>query len=263
MSKVPTLPERQRPLLFAHRGCSSLAPENTMASFRKAREIGAPGIELDIHVCASGELIVAHDDTFKRTAGDERPVAELPYSEIKNIDVGSFFNSTFKKERPPLIEHVLEEFCPAMYIDIELKSRKIKNDPLPGKLASLLTRLGDKIAKSVTISSFNPFSILTFKKLCPQIPTAIIWNADSDVPLILRRGFGRIIAHCDYLKPVHSQVNSFSFFRFARLEGRPIVPWTIDDPAVARKMLKIGCAGIISNRPQDMLSVIGEQPGTI
>jgi glycerophosphoryl diester phosphodiesterase len=255
VSKLPILPERKRPLLFAHRGCSSLVPENTMAAYRKARETGAPGIELDIHICASGELVVAHDDTFKRTAGDERAIAELPYSEIKNIDVGSFLDIAFKNEKPPLFEHVLEEFCPEMYIDIELKSRKTKNDPLPGKLAELLTRFGENITKSVTVSSFNPFCILAFKKLCPQIPTAIIWSADAEVPFILRRGFGRVISHCDYLKPIHSQVSLFNNFRFTRLEGRPVVPWTIDDPALALKMLKSGCTGIITNRPQDMLNV--------
>jgi glycerophosphoryl diester phosphodiesterase len=245
MSAVPLLPDRKRPLVFAHRGCSSLAPENTFASFNKAREIGAPGIELDIHVCASGELVVAHDDTFLRTAGDGRGIADLNLEAIRAIDVGS-------GERPPLLEDVLEVFCPDMYIDIELKTRKTKNDPLPGLLAETVKRFGDRVLKSITVSSFNPFSIRTFKRLCPQIPTAVIWSADREVPLILRRGFGRFLSHCDYLKPVYRQVNPFSHFRLSVLEGRPLVPWTIDDPGLAKKMLKTGCAGIITNRPQDM-----------
>ena len=101
MSRVPLLPDRKRPMLFAHRGCSSLAPENTMASFKKAREVGAPGIELDIHVCKSGELVVVHDDTFQRTAGDSRAIADLTLAEIQAIDVG-------KGERPPLLDDGLE-----------------------------------------------------------------------------------------------------------------------------------------------------------
>jgi glycerophosphoryl diester phosphodiesterase len=252
MSSVPLLPDRKRPLVFAHRGCSSLAPENTFASFKKAREIGAPGIELDIHVCASGELVVAHDDTFQRTAGDARAVKSLNFEEIKAVDIGSFFDPAFKGERPPLLDDVLEEFCPGMYIDIELKTRETKNDPLPGLLAEKLKRFGDRAQKSVTVSSFNPFSLLAFKKLCPQIPTAVIWSADTEVPFILRHGFGRILAHCDYLKPVYHQVNSFSRFRYTTLEGRPMIPWTVDEPQLAEKLLKTGCIGIITNRPQDM-----------
>jgi glycerophosphoryl diester phosphodiesterase len=223
-----------------------------MASFNKAREINAPGLELDIHVCASGELVVAHDDSFQRTAGDSRRVAELGFNEIKTIDVGSFFNPAFRGERPPLLEDVLETFCPDMYIDIELKTRKTKNDPLPGLLAKTIKRFGDRALKSVTISSFNPFSILVFKQLCPQVPTAVIWSADREVPLILRRGFGRFLSHCDYLKPVHCQVTALSRLWLGGVKRRPLIPWTIDDFALAKKMLKAGCTGIITNRPQDM-----------
>jgi glycerophosphoryl diester phosphodiesterase len=252
MSFVPLLPDRKRPLVFAHRGCSSLAPENTMAAFNKARETGAPGIELDIHLCASGELVVAHDDTFQRTAGDGRRVTELKYGEIRGIDVGSFFDPAFRGERPPRLEDVLEAFCPGMYIDIELKTRKTKDDPLPGRLAEVLGRFGDRALQSVTVSSFNPFGILVFKRLCPRVPTAIIWSADTEVPPILRCGFGRFLSRCDYLKPVHRQVNPFSRFWLGGLEGRPLIPWTIDDRGLAERMLKTGCAGIITNRPQDM-----------
>jgi glycerophosphoryl diester phosphodiesterase len=223
-----------------------------MAAFNKARETGAPGIELDIHVCASGELVVAHDDTFQRTAGDGRRIAELSLNEIKAIDAGSFFNPVFRGERAPLLEEVLEAFCPGMYIDIELKTRKTKNDPLPGRLAETLRRFGDRALNSVTVSSFNPFSILAFKRLCPRVPTAIIWSADTEVPPVLRYGFGRFLSRCDYLKPVYRQVSPFSRLWLGGIKRRPLIPWTIDDRGLAERMLKTGCTGIITNRPQDM-----------
>jgi glycerophosphoryl diester phosphodiesterase len=251
-SSVPLLPDRSRPLLFAHRGCSFLAPENTFAAFKKAREIGSPGIELDIHVCASGELVVAHDNDFKRTAGDNRTMEELSYQEIKRIDVGSWFDPAFRGENPPLLDDILEEFCPGIYIDIELKTKNTVNDPLPELLAKKIIRMGDRALKSVVISSFNPICLATFKRLCPHIPTAIIWSANREVPFILRRGFGRILSHCDFLKPDKNQVTLFSRFRFSVLEGRPLVPWTIDDPKTAAKLMNIGCEGIISNRPQNL-----------
>jgi glycerophosphoryl diester phosphodiesterase len=244
MSSVPLLPDRPRPLLFAHRGCSSLESENTLAAFKKAREVGAPGIELDIHVCASGELVVAHDHSFNRTArgdnkGGGKEIEELSLDEIRSIDVG--------RGPPPLLEEVLEEFCPGMYIDIELKSRKVFDDPLPALAAKKIISFGEKILSSVTVSSFNPFSIKTFKECCPPVPTAIIWSAGKDIPFFLRRGFGRIISACDYLKPVHLQAARFRRF--------PRVPWTVDDPALAKELLALGCEGIISNRPQDMIAL--------
>jgi glycerophosphoryl diester phosphodiesterase len=239
-----------------------------MAAYRKARDIGAPGIELDVHVCApsggsvpgTGDLVVAHDDTFKRTApaganGGGRDIGELTLAEIRAIDVGSFFGPGFSGERPPLLDEVLREFCPAMYVDIELKSGKVRDDPLPALVAALLRQLGPAIEQSVTVSSFNPFCLAAFKKAAPHIPTAIIYCVSSEVPLILHRGFGRFISACDYAKPIHRQVSRLSHFRIATLEKRPLVPWTIDDPALAKRMLALGCEGIITNRPQDMIAL--------
>jgi glycerophosphoryl diester phosphodiesterase len=257
MTTTAILPDRARPLLFAHRGCSSLAPENTMAAFRKARELGIPGLELDIHVCATGELVVAHDDNFLRTAPSGAnagglDIGELPLKEIRAVDVGSFFDSAFSAERPPLLEEVLEEFCPALYIDIELKSGRILGDALPQLAAEKLKAFGKAVEGAVTVSSFNPFCIAAFKRLSPRIPTAIIYGESEEVPRILRRGFGRYLAACVYVKPNHRLVNPASFSRIAVREKRPMIPWTIDDPAVAVEMLRLGCEGIISNRPQDL-----------
>jgi glycerophosphoryl diester phosphodiesterase len=228
-----------------------------MAAFKKARELGAPGIELDIHRCASGELVVAHDDNFIRTAppegnGGGKNIEDLSLGEIRSIDVGSFFGPAFGGERAPLLEEVLEEFCPAMYVDIELKTRKTREDPLPALAAEMLKALGPRIEAAVTVSSFNPLSLAAFKRACPRIPTAAIWCADPEVPAVLRRGAGRFIARCDYVKPIYRQVSAFSRFRMA-LEGRPQVPWTVDDRALAERLVARGCAGLISNRPQDLL----------
>ncbi|MDR1506763.1 MAG: glycerophosphodiester phosphodiesterase [Treponema sp.] len=279
--RTPLLPDRPRPLVFAHRGCSSLAPENTFAAFRKARETGSPGIELDVHASADGRLVVAHDDTFRRVFPDgftgDKKLEELNYGEIRRVDAGSFFDSAFSGERPPLLEEVLEEFCPDMYVDIELKSRKTKGDPLPGLLAERLAALGGTISGSVTVSSFNPICLAAFKKAwsclsdnlrnaekrAAGIPAAVIFCVDQELPWPLRRGFGRFIAGCDYLKPRYNQVTAFSRFRWAGLEGRPVVPWTVDDRAAAEALVRPGpagipgCAGVITNRPQDVGTLRG------
>jgi glycerophosphoryl diester phosphodiesterase len=259
MSRVELLPGRKRPLVFAHRGCSSLAPENTMAAFRKARDLGSPGIELDVYACATGEVIVAHDDTFKRflPAGAEREVPprkieEMSLAEIRSIDVGSFFDPAFSAERPPLLEEVLTEFCPDMYVDIELKTRKIKGDSLPALLAGLLKRLDKKIQGSVTVSSFNPIALAVFKRFLPGIPTAVIWSEDPEVPLFLRHGFGRFIARCDYVKPDSKLISTAACFRWAQMEGRPVVPGTVNDKVKADRLIAFGCEGIVTNKPQEV-----------
>jgi glycerophosphoryl diester phosphodiesterase len=230
-------------LLFAHRGCSSLLPENTMRSFKKARELHSPGIELDVHLCATGELVVVHDDTFLRTAGDERAVAALPWAAIAQLDLGA-------GERPPLLAEVLEEFCPEQYLDIELKTQAIRHDPLPEKLAALLWAMGERVLRSVTVSSFNPFALLAFKKFCRTVPTAAIWCIDAALPSVLHHGLGGLICGCDYLKPSYRQAHPFI---------KPVVPWTVDDNDTADRLLKCGCAGIITNRPQDFQRLTGSE----
>jgi glycerophosphoryl diester phosphodiesterase len=211
---------------------------------------------LDIHICATGQLIVAHDHSFRRITGDGRIIEALPLGEIRAVDAGSWFDPAFRGEAPPLLEEVLEEFCPGIYVDIELKTKRFRGDPLPEAAARKLQALGARIKDAVTVSSFNPLSLAAFKKRCPGIPIAVIWSADKTVPLPLRWGLGRFIARGDYLKPVHFQVNRLSHFKFTVNEGSPVVPWTIDEPALAERMLHIGCEGIISNRPQDMLPLI-------
>jgi len=255
MSRLPLLPDRSRPLVFAHRGCSSLAPENTMASFRLARSLGSPGLELDVHFCASGELVVAHDDTFARTAGDGRRIEDLRWEEIQRVDVGSFFGPTFSAERPPLLSEVIEEFLPDLYLDIELKTRRASADPLPKAVAEVLAAQRKRTEGAVTVSSFNPFALRSFKKAAPQVPTAIIWCADAELPWFLRNGEGRWISACDYLKPIHSKATALSMALLGHLGGRPLVPWTVDSPSLAQDLLARGCGGIITNRPQDMVPV--------
>jgi glycerophosphoryl diester phosphodiesterase len=85
-----------------------------------------------------------------------------------------------------------------------------------------------------------------------DIPTAVIYCVNGELPWLFRHGFGRFLAGCDYLKPIHKQVSSFSMFRFTAIESRPVVPWTVEEIGLAEKLINAGCQGIITNRPQDM-----------
>ncbi len=266
MKRAKLLNGRPRPLLFAHRGCSSLAPENTMASFRLAAEVGAPGIELDIHLCASGELVVVHDDNLKRTTGLDKRVEEATLDEIRALDAGSWFGKEFAGERIPLLAEVLDEFVPGVYIDVELKSRSRGRDPLPGAFARFLRkreatlRLNSPEAGElwdwITVSSFNPLTLAAFKKEAAEYATSVIWCDDDELPAYLRRGEGRWIARCDYLKPIYKKATALSRALLSGIGRRPMVPWTVDDPELAAALIKGGCAGVITNRPQDLVGVI-------
>ncbi|HAP43785.1 MAG: hypothetical protein A2087_01655 [Spirochaetes bacterium GWD1_61_31] len=243
------LPDSPRPLVFAHRGASSQAPENSLAAFKAARALGAPGIELDIHRCASGELVVFHDDTSQRVSpGSDRRITDSQWLDLRTLDIGAWKGSQWRGERPILLAELFEEFGASLYYDIEIKARRAENRGVEQALAKLLADF--KLdAANVVVSSFNPVSLARFKGFASSIPTAIIYCHSKELPWYLRDGLGAAIGRVDFLKPEHVLVNPALVFCKGLLAGRDILPWTIDDAGIARHLLDLGCAGVISNAP--------------
>jgi glycerophosphoryl diester phosphodiesterase len=249
-ARLPLLPGRDRPLLFAHRGLSSEAPENTMAAFRLARDYGIPGIELDIHLTKDGKIAVIHDASTERTSpGSGLDVEKEPYAALRDLDLGSWKDARYGAERVALLAEVLEEFAPAMYFDVEIKAAKAEDRGLEAALAALLSsmKLG---ADCIAVSSFNPVAIKRFKALAPSVPTGIIYCDSKELPIYLRRGQGRWLGQADFLKPKHDMVKPFGMALRRGLGGRPVLPWTIDEPTEAARVRSLGCQGVISNKPQ-------------
>ena len=111
--------------IFAHRGASGYAPENTLEAFRLAVEQGAHGVELDVHLCRSGELVVAHDETVDRVSDGHGRIQDLSLRDLKALR----FNRThpeFADARIPTLEEVFELLAPTpLRINIELKNSVI------------------------------------------------------------------------------------------------------------------------------------------
>jgi glycerophosphoryl diester phosphodiesterase len=255
MSRMALFPGIARPLLFAHRGLSSIAPENTMAAFKLARDMGMPGIELDVHLTSDGKLAVIHDHSTARVAAEPLEVEKSNWRELSALDIGSWKGSQWKGERIIELRELFEEFGESFYYDVELKNG-ISSDPgLEAAVASCLRdAFSSKSAMTgrILVSSFNPIALARFKYLSSAIPTAIIWSGDSDVPPYLRHGEGRWIGKVDALKPDKAKVKRISSFRWRKLERYSILPWTVDDKIEAARLLSLGCEGVISNRPQEL-----------
>ena len=97
-----------RPSIFAHRGASMYAPENTLAAFNLAVSQNADAIELDAKLCADGEIVVFHDQTVERTSDGHGKILDLPYTAIKELDAGGWFDSQFQGETVPTLGEVFE-----------------------------------------------------------------------------------------------------------------------------------------------------------
>ena len=111
---LPFLENYDRPLFFAHRGLSARAPENTLAAFKLAWDSGVPGVELDIRLCATEDIVVFHDNDLERITGKQGTIEQSDLDELKSYDAG-------EGEKIPLLSEVFEAAPPDVYFDIEMK----------------------------------------------------------------------------------------------------------------------------------------------
>ncbi len=253
--KASFLPGFPRPLVFAHRGLSSLKPENSMAAFKAAWDAGIPGIELDIHRSKDAKLVVFHDDTTTRIVPETKApgrekgfsIEGSEYAFLSSLDIGSWMDLSYASERMPLLDDVLEELGRDIYFDIEIKCRSIGDTGLESLLADTLRR--HEMQGRCIVSSFNPLSLRRCAKYLPEFPTAIIWSRSEELYWYLRRGEGRWIGAADILKPECTLVARRRVFHSLR---RPLLPWTVDKLEDEARVLAAGAEGIISNFPQSL-----------
>ena len=256
--KPELFPEAQRPFVFGHRGYSKRAPENTRSAFAACVEAGVPGAELDVHRCASGELVLTHDHNLERVTGREIVVEETSYSELLKLDMGGWFGSEFAGERIMRLEELFEEFGGDLYFDIELKQMNSADHGLAAEVARCIEEF--RMQTVVMVSSYNPFLLRQFSRINPGVPTAHIYSAHQEVPWLLRHGWGFFYTGGQALKPHHERIGWLSEAVYHRFFGRPFISWTVNDIEEAQRVIKKGAVGIISDDPLPLLDLLFESP---
>ena len=164
--------ELPRPTLFAHRGSSAHAPENTLAAFELAIRQGIPAIELDATLCADGHVVVIHDETVNRTTGESGVVRHMPLTALKELDAGSWFAPAFKGEKIPTLAEVFETVGKRIFINVEIKNYDSPLDDLPARIARLVQKYD--VADRLLFSSFNPVALLRVGRLLPRVPRGLL-----------------------------------------------------------------------------------------
>jgi len=168
----------QKKIIFAHRGSSFFAPENTLSAFRLAKLHKADGFEFDVRLSKDGQVVVTHDLTFRRYKLRKR-VRKLTLTEIKKINVG---NEHFPNEKVPTLQEVLNLWKnneTPKYMQIEVKTSKLFNRTLENKIIALLKDFNNKhpelnLYKHLFIISFNPFALHEFKKVSPELSRGLL-----------------------------------------------------------------------------------------
>ena len=243
------------PRLFAHRGCSVRAPENTMAAFRLAVEEGIEAVELDVHLSADGEPVVIHDSSLRRTTGLDAVVERTSSSTIRELDAGSWFDPRFRGERIPLLRELFDSLGDALYYDVEIKWTPHRIGPLEEAVLRLVDR--SALAGRCLVSSFNPWSVRRIARGSPKLETALIFSGSRSMPPPLRGGQGRLISRCRTLKPHHALVTERFMAKFRHRLGYRVIPWTVDEPAEASRLIALGVDGLISNDPAALRAALG------
>jgi glycerophosphoryl diester phosphodiesterase len=246
----------EKPLIIAHRGFSGLAPENTLAAFSLAANIGVDLIELDIHQTSDGVIICHHDEDILSNSGRKERIRELSFEEIQKIDVGSRFSEKFKGEPVPSLAEVLSLGVPLL---IEIKKG---NDYYPGLIKNLLELLsGFSHSKKCIIQSFETPVLESFCELSNEYEVHKL--VTGNIPLLplhidskIRSGNITQYRSFDAINPNFRFVTAGLVKKIHR-EGKKIFTWTVNEKEQMEKLISFGVDGIITDYPDRLRELIG------
>ena len=228
------------PKIYAHRGASGSAPENTIAAFQLALEQGADGIELDVTLSKDGHVVVIHDDTVERTTTGKGNVRNLTLTQLQSYDAG-------EGERIPTLEEVFDRFGGKFLINVELKSVLNIFNALPVRVAGLINAYD--LAGSVLVSSFNPISLIRFHRRCPGAKIGLL-----TLPNMSDKQIWRLFSY-DALHPYHNDVDQALVDKMHQ-KNKEINVWTVDSPEEIRRLAAIKVDGIITNYPLSVREIL-------
>ena len=237
--------------IWGHRGASGYYPENTLPSFQAAADMKADGIELDIHLTKDGEIVVCHDEMLDRTSNATGLLCERTLAELKELD----FSYTFKDMGPvqiPTMKEVFELIRPTdLIINIELKTGCLDYPGIEEKILQLTEEMG--MEDRVIYSSFNHYSIMKLKKLCPSARTAFLFGDGMiDMPLYCAEH------HVDAIHPVYFDLRYPDFMKQCRENGLDVNVWYADTKDFVQTCAKMGVDTVITNYPDKAREWIGE-----
>jgi glycerophosphoryl diester phosphodiesterase len=236
-----------RPLVWAHRGASREAPENTLAAFLLAEQMGADGVELDAQLCATGEVVVLHDESLGRTTGYAGLIGETPWSFVRTLDAGSRVSPRYAGERVPLLEDVLGQT--RLLVNVEIKCERADDRGLTAACVAAIRRT--RADERVLLSSFNLLCLLRARARAPQVPRALLFERDASFPL--RHGLSAPALGVLSLHPQDELATDSAIARWRR-RGYGVAPWTVDDPVRAGALRRAGVTGVITNTPDLLLA---------
>jgi glycerophosphoryl diester phosphodiesterase len=240
--------------VIAHRGASGLAPENTLAAFRKAVELGAGFIETDLQLSRDARLVALHDDTLERTTNGDGPVSARTLQELRRLDAGSWFHASnqetaasFVGERIPTIEEVLA-FGREHEIGLHLEIKPTGPSGAEHAVVGALHACGE-VARSVVLS-FSASVIKRVHELDPLVMTGFLFSDHpvAAVTTAVDAGARQLLPHTDRVTP--------ELVKDAHAHDLRVVSWTANTPEQMKKLIAAGVDGIITDHPDRLVELL-------
>jgi glycerophosphoryl diester phosphodiesterase len=237
------------PLIIAHRGDVSNAPENTLSAFRSAYELGADGIELDVRLTRDEHLVVFHDRCLDRTSNGTGPVDHATLEEMRSLDVGSWYSDRFRGEGVLTLDEVFELLPPDYLINVEMKAVIKWNRLIAHRVAEVVRR--HQRWAGTLVASFNPIALWELRKIEPRIIRGYIWSRRHPPP-IRSRCFKRLVqAH--WYDPANDSYNP-RLLNKVRQRGTRMIAWDSDFGCDLAKMASVRLDAAVTDAVAHLLA---------
>lgn len=232
--------ERSRPFIYGHRGTRRGAPENTLRAMELALGQGADGIELDVRLCSSGEVIVLHDADLERVSGLPVAATAAALAELRVLDVG-------EGEHVPLLEEAMALVLGhGKLLNVELKPDVPNPQALVERVAAIVNARSASEREAILISSFSARMCSALTAALPGVAVAFLFeHAPDQLP-------GGISA----VHPHHGLADAEAIAR-CHEQGLAVNVWTVNDVARARALAAAGADGIVTDDVPLVLGALG------
>jgi glycerophosphoryl diester phosphodiesterase len=242
-------------LVIAHRGDSAHRPENTLASFQSAVEIGAALVEFDVQLTRDGHVVVIHDPTVDRTTNGRGAVGAMTLAELRKLSAGypSRFGSDYAGERIPTLTEALSFLRGRVRAMIEIKADSLDDDELGGIEARTIDEVRRQgMAADLALVSFDTRALRRCRDLAPEIVRGHLFAhaLEGAVAACVEVG-------AQVLMPEKSFLSEEVRDR-ARSAGLKLATWVVDDPEELKALQRFDLYGVASNRPGVMLEALAD-----
>jgi len=237
-------------LVFAHRGASAYAPENTLPAFALAAEMKAFGVELDVHLTKDGKIVVTHDGEISRVSDGTGKIADYTLAELRKFNFGVKWADKYGKVDIPTLDEVYELLAPTgLYVNVELKAG---GEAFVKKVYDCAA--AHQMTERVLYSSFNHWNLTDMLAYDGDAFVAPLYGTDIVKPIDYAALWGAKAIHPHY----HQILNHPEILTRAAETGIRVHPWTVDDPTAIRTLKNLGIDAVISNTPDVALDIMKE-----